>query len=130
MLQIRQVIFAASIANLLLAVPSAAKPIWLRCGYDEINLDADRQQYNTFSSGGIVVQGKATFYPNQINFQVPYPIGGGSEMRYDWVINRKTLSYIKITMSKTFLWDWKVLDEKPDTGICKIIPNPNQGNKI
>ena len=141
----------------LCASPSYAKSLWLKCRHRVINLDTDRQQY-TIERGEKVVQGKASFFPNQINFEHllhedDYTLFGKnytSGRRTDYVINRKTLEYTITDMKKVvrdmfpdipgsprfIVREWVIDDPlhsslpNPETGVCKLIPNPNQGNKI
>ena len=113
----------------LCASPSYAKSLWLRCGGAEINLDTDRQQYN-IEHLRTVYQGKASFFPNQISFEYRLLNDGyGGGLRTDYVIDRKTLEYTRTTMIKGIL-DRKWAPGNSTTGVCELIPNPTQGNKI
>ena len=107
---------------------SYAKSIWLKCGNDEINLDATKGEFNTKLSNKLY-QGKAVFFPSQVNFQVHLvTTSGGSGFRDDYTIDRKTLTYTKKSMIRFMYGDWKESSEK--TGKCLLIEDPNKGNKI
>jgi len=151
-LEMKKILAATSFVLLsLCASHSYAKSLWLKCGEEVINLDTDKQQYN-IETRTKVVQGKASFFPNQINFVYQWLNDGhGGGLRSDYVIDRKTLEYTKTTMRKDTLLesvrplyesvgiykpnpyrDWAPFSSSPNptTGVCKLIPDPTQENKI
>ena len=130
----------------LCASPSYAKSLWLNCGEEVINLDTDKQQFYIETRGLFKGrnQGRASFFPNQISFEYQwYDNRRGGGLRLDYVINRKTLEYSRTHMRKdawnlpsmyTSYKDWAPDNEggipATTTGVCKLIPNPSQRNKI
>ena len=127
---------------LMHSISVSAKSVWLECGEYQFNLDENRREYTTKIQLGRLptklVQGTATFFPSHINFSVPtliFPDGGG--IQNDFSINRKTLEYQQPTMSRDISyitgdtgWVLQKRSNNPKIGICRVIKNQAEGNKI
>lgn len=126
---------------LLFSLPISAKSVWLECGKNKFNLNEDKKEYSTILSNKLV-QGNAVFFPSQISFSVPLVSIGdkGGGIRYDYSIDRKTLEYKMVVMSRRVVstsfsyydtgWVQQNGDHSLEVGTCKIIKNPTEGNKI
>jgi hypothetical protein len=66
----RRLLIAAAVTGTVLAAmpPAEAKSFWLKCGYQEINLDSAKERYSLTRLGKIY-QGPAMFSPGQIDFK-------------------------------------------------------------
>ncbi len=121
------------ISNSVFALPlPASKSKWLRCGRYTINLDESKERFS-ISSGSVVKQGKAVFYPHQINFDDFYGETSSGLNKLSFSISRKDLTYQINNYYRNYSFGndtgW-VQVGKAQEGICEIIKNPTENNKI
>jgi hypothetical protein len=122
----RHLLIAAAVAGTsLTAIRLAdAKPIWLECGSQVINLDSAKERFS-LTSGDKIYQGRATFNPGQIDFEYQWyesPLGGvGAKFAYS--IDRKSLNYIKTSLQRIVIVGFSDSGWEPQSGSIKY-PNP------
>ena len=128
-------IIAAALMGTCLAAtaPAEAKPIWLKCGLQEINLDSSKEKFS-LTDGDKIYQGNAIFSSGQINFEFKDEmLSGMATVETRYAISRKTLDYTLntstiITISSSYK---KESAKEPEKGKCIIMKKlPTTGNKI
>lgn len=134
----RRLLIAAAMAGTALTdIPHAeAKPIWLECGNQVINLDSAKERFS-LTDGNVVYQGRAVYNPGQINFEYQWAdmkqFGG---LKYAYLVDRKSLKYTKTTLASYFGGAWEPQEStakniNPKIGQCLIMKTPpTAGNQI
>ena len=138
----RHLLIAAAVAGTSLTAirPADAKPIWLECGSQVINLDSSKERFS-LTSGDKIYQGRATFNPGQIDFEYQwYESPGGGGLKFAYSIDRKSLKYIKTSLHRIVLlysdsgWEpqsGSIKYPNPKLGKCFIMKTPpTSGNQI
>lgn len=134
-------IFLSLFFSSLFVLPATAKTIWLSCGDEggkgkvpiKVGLD---ESNSTFLLTRVKEEfrGKASFFPSQIEFEViTYSIPSVLYLKSVFLIDRKSLNYEEKEYAQNVAIsnEFKQSISHPFTrGLCKIITNPNKGNKI
>lgn len=111
---------------------SSIKSKWLKCGTYTISLDESKETFSV-KTGSVTKQGKAVFYPEQVDFDDFYGQTSDGINKLVYSINRKNLNYQVVNYMRMNLYGkdtgW-VQVGKAQEGICILIKNPNEGNKI
>jgi hypothetical protein len=132
----RRLLIAAAVAGTVLtAMPSAkAKSIWLKCGFQEIQLDSAKESFS-LKYLEKVYEGRALFSPEQIVLSFPWFVRKDMVVRNGYFINRKSLEYEMASIESVFGTPW-VLSKNmghpnPEFGKCSIMKTPpTAGNQI
>lgn len=118
---------------LVSASPSWSKSVWLECERFLLNIDDAKERYvisikpnaeKRFPLMSNVFQGNASFFPDQIKFNVPV----GNEEILSFVLNRKTLAFNTQHLFM-LLGGWSKSGFNQE-GTCIQIKNPHTENKI
>ena len=136
----RQLLIAAAMAGTVLAAmpPAEAKSVWIKCRYQEISLDSEKERYSLIFIDKIY-QGPAFFSPERIEFEyiTTEPVGQ-TGVKLAWTIDRKTLNYTRRGMSRYVIpgvadtgWKIEAYPGNTQTGKCSIMKTPpTAGNQI
>lgn len=143
----RRILFAAAavMAAAAFAVVSigSTKSTWIKCGVQEINLDASKKTY-LLVWNGTEYDGPAKFNPGEIYFEyVWFPTSYGGGIKGAYSIDRKSLKYIETTFTYIRVFGetsnkkgWSMQESSPGypnpkIGICSIMKTPPiTGNQI
>ena len=134
-------IFLSLFFSSLFVLPATAKTIWLSCGDDggkrtipiKVGLDESNSSF-LLQRVDEEFRGKASFFPSQIEFEIiTQSIPSILYAKSVFLIDRKSLKYVETPYvnQMIILNEYKQsTTQLPTRGLCKIIKNPNKGNKI
>jgi hypothetical protein len=111
--------------------PAVARPLWLRCGDDQINLDMSKGQYET-RVGLRLLSGKPESDSKMVVLTTNWSGTTNDRMIYRLIVNRTTLAYMRQLILRVPSPGggeaWQTVEQQ--SGQCNLMAVNYNGRKI